>query len=105
MTAVMIMAGGTGGHVYPALAVADALRADNHEVSWLGTRTGLEASVVPAASFAIDWVRISGLRGRGLFAWLSAPFRLLLAVVEAYKVMRRRRPANPPAPNLAHVSD
>ena len=93
MTAVMIMAGGTGGHVYPALAVADALRADDHEVSWLGTRTGLEASVVPAASFAIDWVRISGLRGRGLFAWLSAPFRLLLAVVEAYKVMRRRRPA------------
>ncbi len=93
MTAVMIMAGGTGGHVYPALAVADALRADNHDVTWLGTRTGIEASVVPAAGIVIDWVRVSGLRGRGWLAWLSAPVRLLRAIFEAYRAMRRRRPA------------
>lgn len=93
MTAIMIMAGGTGGHVYPALAVAEALREDQHEVSWLGTRAGLEASIVPRAQIPIDWVRISGLRGHGIGAWLLAPFRLLAAVCQAYRLMRRRNPA------------
>lgn len=92
MTAVMIVAGGTGGHVYPALAVADALREADCEVSWLGTRTGLEAGVVPAAGIAIDWLRVSGLRGRGVLAWFAAPFRLTRALGEALAAMRRRRP-------------
>lgn len=92
MTAVMILAGGTGGHVYPALAVADALREANCEVSWLGTRTGLEARAVPAAGITIDWMRVSGLRGRGLLAWLGAPFRLTRALAEAVAAMRHRRP-------------
>ncbi|MBT8143091.1 MAG: glycosyltransferase, partial [Gammaproteobacteria bacterium] len=83
MTAVLIMAGGTGGHVYPALAVAAALRQDSHYVSWVGTRTGLESQVVPAADIAIDWIKVSGLRGHGLFSWLLAPFRLVAALFQA----------------------
>lgn len=90
---VMVMAGGTGGHVYPALAVADALRAAGVPVVWLGTRTGLEARVVPAADFPIEWLSISGLRGRGLLTWLWAPVRLLRALAQAFRILSSRRPA------------
>lgn len=93
MTArVMIMAGGTGGHVYPALAVANELRARGAEVFWLGTRNGLEARVVPEAGIDIEWISISGLRGNGLIGWLLAPFRLAAAVVQSMAVIFRRRP-------------
>jgi UDP-N-acetylglucosamine--N-acetylmuramyl-(pentapeptide) pyrophosphoryl-undecaprenol N-acetylglucosamine transferase len=90
---ILIMAGGTGGHVFPALAIARALRADAHEVVWLGTRRGLEARVVPAAGFPVEWIDASGLRGKGLVTWLLAPGRLLLALAQSLAVMRRRRPA------------
>lgn len=90
---VLIMAGGTGGHVFPALAVADALRSHAREVVWLGTRRGIEARVVPAAGFPIEWVETSGLRGKGLGAWIAAPARLLVALRQALAIMRRRRPA------------
>ncbi|MBT8136656.1 MAG: undecaprenyldiphospho-muramoylpentapeptide beta-N-acetylglucosaminyltransferase [Gammaproteobacteria bacterium] len=93
MTSVMIMAGGTGGHVYPALAVARRMAEQSCEVSWLGTRTGLEARVVPEAGIAIDWLKVSGLRGRGLMSWLLAPFVLVRAVWQAARAIRRRRPA------------
>lgn len=93
MSAVLIMAGGTGGHVYPALAVAESLRAASHDISWLGTKTGLEARVVPDADIPIDWLRVSGLRGHGLLRWLVAPFQLVRAVYQAARVIRRRRPA------------
>lgn len=89
---VMIMAGGTGGHVFPALAVADALREREVEVVWLGTRRGLEARLVPAAGISIEWVSVSGLRGKGWLAWLAAPWRLLVALVQSLRVMVRRRP-------------
>jgi len=88
----MIMAGGTGGHVFPALAVAAELRARGAEVFWLGTRQGLEAKVVPAAGIDMEWVSVSGLRGKGLLAWLLAPGRLLWAVWQVLAVMLRRRP-------------
>lgn len=90
---IIIMAGGTGGHVYPGLAVAEALRERGIEVSWLGTRRGLEAQLVPKAGFAIDYIAIAGLRGKGVAGWLSAPLRLTIALVQAIGVMWRRRPA------------
>jgi UDP-N-acetylglucosamine--N-acetylmuramyl-(pentapeptide) pyrophosphoryl-undecaprenol N-acetylglucosamine transferase len=90
---ILIMAGGTGGHVFPALAVALALRARSREVVWLGTRRGLEARVVPAAGFPIEWVTVSGLRGKGLVSWLTAPLRLLVALAQSLSIIRRRRPA------------
>ena len=93
LPSVLVMAGGTGGHVYPALAVAEALRAAAYPVVWLGTREGLEARVVPAAGYDIEWLSIRGLRGKGLIGWLAAPFRIARAVREALAVIRRRDPA------------
>ena len=88
----LIMAGGTGGHVYPALALARELRTHSWQVVWLGTRRGLEARVVPAENIAIEWLSVSGLRGKGLVTWLAAPFRLLSSLLEALAVIRRHRP-------------
>lgn len=90
---IMIMAGGTGGHVFPGLVVAALLLARDREVVWLGTHRGLEARLVPKAGIAIEWISIAGLRGRGWVAWLAAPFRLLVALAQAFAAMRRRRPA------------
>ncbi len=88
---MVIMAGGTGGHVFPALAVAERLRDEGVEVSWMGTRRGLEAKVVPAHGFPIDWVEVGGLRGKGLGRWLGAPWQLLRALGQALAILRRRR--------------
>jgi len=90
---ILVMAGGTGGHVFPALAVADELRARGVEVTWLGTRRGIEADVVPKAGFAIDYINVAGLRGKSLLSWLAAPFKLAQALVQALGVMRALRPA------------
>jgi UDP-N-acetylglucosamine--N-acetylmuramyl-(pentapeptide) pyrophosphoryl-undecaprenol N-acetylglucosamine transferase len=93
MTAkVLIMAGGTGGHVFPALALARLLRAQSLEVVWLGTRRGLEARVVPAERIPIEWLSIGGLRGKSSMTLLAAPFRLTLALIQALRVMGRHRP-------------
>jgi len=88
---VMIMAGGTGGHVFPALAVAGLLR-DRREVVWLGTERGIEARLVPAAGYPVEWIEVEGLRGKGAAGWLAAPFTLVRAVGQARKALRRRRP-------------
>lgn len=90
---ILIMAGGTGGHVFPALALARLLRAASHEVVWLGTRRGLEARVVPAEHIDIEWLSMSGLRGKGIATLLAAPFKLAFSIWQALSVMRRRRPA------------
>jgi UDP-N-acetylglucosamine--N-acetylmuramyl-(pentapeptide) pyrophosphoryl-undecaprenol N-acetylglucosamine transferase len=90
---IMIMAGGTGGHVFPGLAVAEALRARERSVVWLGTQRGLEARVVPPAGIDIEWITIVGVRGRGVLAWVAAPFRILRALAQALGALRRRRPA------------
>jgi UDP-N-acetylglucosamine--N-acetylmuramyl-(pentapeptide) pyrophosphoryl-undecaprenol N-acetylglucosamine transferase len=89
---VMILAGGTGGHVYPALAVAQRLMRLGIPVVWMGTQRGLEARVVPQAGIDIDWLSISGLRGKGVLTWLLAPLRLNLAIVQALTIMFRRKP-------------
>ncbi|HZO21830.1 MAG TPA: glycosyltransferase, partial [Steroidobacteraceae bacterium] len=89
---ILIMAGGTGGHVFPALALARLLRARSYEVIWLGTRRGLEARVVPAEQIPIEWLSVGGLRGKGLGTLIAAPFRLALALTQALGVMWRHRP-------------
>jgi UDP-N-acetylglucosamine--N-acetylmuramyl-(pentapeptide) pyrophosphoryl-undecaprenol N-acetylglucosamine transferase len=89
---ILIMAGGTGGHVFPALAVAHYLSEQGHQVSWLGTRRGMESDLVPANGFEIDYISIAGLRGNGLLGWLAAPLRITRAIVQALGVMRQRRP-------------
>ena len=93
MRPVLIMAGGTGGHVFPALAVARELSALGVPVSWLGTRRGLEARVVPAAGFPLNLIRVTGLRGKGALRLLLAPFMLLFAMLQALVVFLRIRPA------------
>lgn len=90
---IMIMAGGTGGHVFPALALARLLRAHSRQVIWLGTRRGLEARVVPAEGIAIEWLSIAGMRGKGLVSLLKGPFMLARSLWEALRIMRRHRPA------------
>jgi UDP-N-acetylglucosamine--N-acetylmuramyl-(pentapeptide) pyrophosphoryl-undecaprenol N-acetylglucosamine transferase len=89
---ILIMAGGTGGHVFPALALARLLRAASHEVVWLGTKAGLEARVIPAENIDVEWLSMSGLRGKGAATLLAAPFKLAHSIWQALGVMRRRRP-------------
>jgi len=89
---LMVMAGGTGGHVYPALAVADALRARGWNVFWLGTKTGLEARVVPAAGIDMVWVSMGGLRGKGLLRKVLLPLMLLIAFGQSLRAILQRRP-------------
>ncbi|OAI49343.1 UDP-N-acetylglucosamine--N-acetylmuramyl-(pentapeptide) pyrophosphoryl-undecaprenol N-acetylglucosamine transferase [Gammaproteobacteria bacterium SCGC AG-212-F23] len=89
---VLMMAGGTGGHVFPGLAVAHKFREQNIEVYWLGTKNGLEAKVVPAAGFPIEFISIAGVRGKGLRGLLLAPFRLFFAVIQSWKIIRRLQP-------------
>jgi len=89
---IMIMAGGTGGHVFPALAVADFLRAMGENIIWLGTRAGIESRVVPQAGIDIEWLSISGVRGKGLMAKLRAPFKILQACRQARAVIKKHKP-------------
>jgi UDP-N-acetylglucosamine--N-acetylmuramyl-(pentapeptide) pyrophosphoryl-undecaprenol N-acetylglucosamine transferase len=90
---ILVMAGGTGGHVYPALAVARVLQRRSQTVVWLGTERGLEGRVVPAAGISTEWITVQGLRGKGALALVAAPFQLLRALLQSLEVMARHRPA------------
>lgn len=89
---LMIMAGGTGGHVFPALAVANYLRESGVKITWLGTKKGLEATVVPANGIAIEWVAVEGLRGKSKLSLLLAPFKLVRAMWQSAMIIRKTQP-------------
>lgn len=90
---VLIMAGGTGGHVFPALACALELKDRGYSVHWLGTPRGIENELVPQAGLPLHLIQISGLRGKSKLSLLKAPFQLLRALLQARKVVRELQPA------------
>ena len=80
---VVIAAGGTGGHVVPALAVASELMSQNIPIVWFGTRTGLEAQMVPVQGIDICWIEVDGLRGKSVLQTLMGPLKLIKAVAQS----------------------
>ncbi len=89
---IMIMAGGTGGHVFPGLAVADHMRDLGWRVIWLGARSGMEAKLVPSRGYEMAWLNFSGLRRKGLGAVALLPVRLLIAFWQGARAILRARP-------------
>src|SRR5450759_796472 len=89
---IMIMAGGTEGHVFPALAVAEYLTQQGWRVVWLGAKTGMEATLVPKHGYEMAWVRFSGLRGKGFVRALALPANLLVAFWQSARAILAARP-------------
>ena len=89
---LLVMAGGTGGHVFPAIAVAQALQAQGWDIRWLGTKDRMEADLVPKHGIPIEFIEISGIRGKGLGALLKAPFAIFKAVLQARKIIKQYQP-------------
>ena len=89
---ILIMAGGTGGHIFPALAVADCLQAQGWRITWLGARNSMEAELVPQHGYPMAWVRFSGLRGKGLLRQVMLPLNLLIALAQSAAALLRHRP-------------
>lgn len=89
---VVIIAGGTGGHVMPALSVAEHFRACKVEIHWIGTANGIEARLVQAANIPLSYIDIEGLRGHRWQRWLKAPWQIIKAIRQAIAVIRREKP-------------
>lgn len=89
---LLVMAGGTGGHVFPAIAVARELQQQGWDICWLGTKDRMEADLVPKHGIPIQFIEISGIKGKGLGALLKAPFAILRAVLQARKIIKNYQP-------------
>ncbi len=89
---ILVMAGGTGGHVFPAIAIADALKARGHEILWLGSRGRMEEKLVPRHGYPIAYIKVHGVRRNGLKTKLLAPFMIARALFEALKLVRSFKP-------------
>ncbi|HBO38383.1 MAG TPA: undecaprenyldiphospho-muramoylpentapeptide beta-N-acetylglucosaminyltransferase [Pasteurellaceae bacterium] len=89
---LLIMAGGTGGHVFPAIAVAQYLQKQDWDICWLGTQDRMEAQLVPKHGIPIEFIQISGVRDKGLMALLKAPFAILRAILQARRIIRKQQP-------------
>ncbi|MDX9717366.1 undecaprenyldiphospho-muramoylpentapeptide beta-N-acetylglucosaminyltransferase [Thauera sp. WH-2] len=92
MKTLMVMAGGTGGHIFPGIAVAEELRARGWRIVWMGNPDGMEARIVPARGYETAWVRFGALRGKGLVRKLLLPLNLLRGFWQALRALRRVRP-------------
>jgi UDP-N-acetylglucosamine--N-acetylmuramyl-(pentapeptide) pyrophosphoryl-undecaprenol N-acetylglucosamine transferase len=88
----LMMAGGTGGHVFPALATARMLQSKGHEIFWLGSAGGMEERLIADTDIPLSVIKVSGLRGKGRLALVLAPFRLMRALAQAFTELRRIRP-------------
>lgn len=88
----MIMAGGTGGHIYPAISVAEYLREQGWRIVWLGSKAGMEARIVPPMGYLMAWIRFSGLRGKGLLRAATLPLSLLIAFWQSARAIFAHRP-------------
>ena len=89
---LLVMAGGTGGHIFPGIAVADELKSQGWKIHWLGTADRMEAKIVPEHGYDISFINISGLRGKKLLAMFVMPFKLLHSVVQARRVIKKIKP-------------
>ena len=92
MKTLMVMAGGTGGHIFPGIAVAEALRARGWRVVWMGNPEGMEARIVPARGYETAWVRFGALRGKGIMRKMLLPVNLVYGFWQAWRALRRIRP-------------
>jgi UDP-N-acetylglucosamine--N-acetylmuramyl-(pentapeptide) pyrophosphoryl-undecaprenol N-acetylglucosamine transferase len=92
MKRLMIMAAGTGGHIFPGIAIAQTMRARGWEVSWLGTAHGMEQDIVPKHGIEMDAIDFSGMRGKGLQHTLAGAFRLTASFASCLRIMARRKP-------------
>ena len=89
---LLVVAGGTGGHIFPGIAVADFLKQQGWQVSWIGTPDRMEATVVPKHNIEIDFIDVKGVRGNGIKRLIKAPFMVMNAIFRARKILKAQRP-------------